>query len=96
VPHSGAREAAKKLCSRVFGVELPFTGMRNQISTQWVLIEAIQADDVLFDQDSQSSWPVLSCQPHPAQHWRRLVSGEPGSGRCLDAPIGTWVRRVLQ
>ncbi len=30
--------------------------MRNQISTQWVLIEAIQADDVLFDQDSQSSW----------------------------------------
>ena len=71
-------------------------GMRNQISTQWVLIEAVQADDVLFDQDSQSSWPVLSSQPHPAQHWRRLVSGEPGSGRCLDAPIGTWVRRVLQ
>jgi hypothetical protein len=29
-------------------------------------------------------------------HWRRLVSGESGSGRCLDAEIGTWVCRVIQ
>jgi hypothetical protein len=49
------------------------------MSTQWVPIEAMQADDVLFDQDSQSSWPVLSSLPHPAQHWRHLVAGEPGS-----------------
>ena len=70
--------------------------MRNQVGTQWVLIEAIRADDVLFDQDSQSSWRVQSSHPHPAQHWRCLVSGEPGSGRSLDAQVGTWVRRVIQ
>lgn len=70
--------------------------MRNQIRTQWVPIEAIQPDDLLFDQDSQSTWRVQSSQPHPAQHWRRLVAGELGSGRCLDAQIGTWMRRVIQ
>lgn len=70
--------------------------MRNQNSTPWVHIVAIQADDVVFDQDSQSSWPVVSSQPHPAQHWRRLVAGGAGSGCRLNTPIGTWVRRSIQ
>lgn len=49
--------------------------MTNHIDPQWVLIEAIQAGDVVIKagDDLAATWQVQRAAPHPDQHWRIMV-----------------------
>lgn len=87
-------------CSNVadMAISTPTPPRTHTPAFQWVLIDACCRGDLVMQtapDAATSTWRVQSVSAHPGQHWRILLFGEAGT-QNLDAPIGTWVRRIIE
>ncbi len=74
--------------------------MRNHVSTQWVLIDATRANDVLLDQDSQSSELLRNRIAHhehistlnPNHNLDNIIA----LAGCIDPDLANYIRSTQQ